>query len=226
MKLNYINTSIAPVITIGLLTACVGGDESDSSESDRPLHYWEECEPSKRTIRSMPESSIEKIGTDSDGELYLAAGETLFLDERAYNFTNIYLESDSIIKVSEVAKNGLGKIQINSLGSCEFYGDIKLENYRGMLEISCFNIVVGGEISTPVGSMNISVSDEPEVVVVESGALIIGSEGAGFIASGTLVVGSVGIDSSGPVNVGIDSINIISSPADSGSITSNLCLVQ
>jgi len=186
---------LAIILSLGLMTGCL----EDSSHSENSRANNEETCPTTNLI-SQRTSTTRHFGDGSDGEFYLAEDETFLLDEETYNFSNVYTELDSILAASNQAKDGTGKIVINSVGNCEFFGNIILADYNGTLEINCYStlnlwgtINLGGTVVASTGSISL---ENSEVIAGEefefgSDSIIFSDISSAVISSGELTFSGV-----------------------------------
>ncbi|MBL4796797.1 MAG: hypothetical protein JKY50_05255 [Oleispira sp.] len=150
MELSSICKIFTSIILIGSVIAC----KEDNDKSNVSLDIQEgtqkeviapseaqdeipECPEFGPSIQAMSINGVQEFNDGSDGDFYLATGETFTLEERIYNFNNIYLENNSNVEISEQANKDTAVIKINALGSCEFYGNLNFEGYEGTVEIRC-----------------------------------------------------------------------------------------
>ncbi|MFT7559480.1 MAG: hypothetical protein ACI93R_001391 [Flavobacteriales bacterium] len=164
-----------PVIfALGIISGCSG----DSNNANKAQSEDDEICQVIKSAAPKTSSTIDYFGDGSDGELYLGENEVFLLDERNYNFDNIYVEVNSILETSDQARDGVGKIVINSRGDCEFYGDFILEDYKGLLEINCYGTtIVASLISVPLGSVSFSHMGEIDTTdtSTQENSVVIGS---------------------------------------------------
>jgi len=152
---------------IGSLIACKE-DNKESTSSHVPAEEISACQASVASIQAVPKEEVstraisanssQDFGEDSAADFYLASGEVGFLEDREYNFNNIYLESNSIINISEQANTDSAFIKIHALGSCDLNGVFNLDGYKGTLELRCdgqFN--TGGTINVSNSSVSSSI---------------------------------------------------------------------
>lgn len=196
MKFLAVKRLFTSVIVLTLILACSEKDEETSDESLT-------CKPLDSAVQKKFEFEDPDFGDGTDGELYLASGETLFLEERVYNFNNVYLEVDATLEASDLVTNESGTIRINALGGCEFFGNIKLQHYNGVLEINCYShISLGGVVDVPNGEVSITTSSETltsadDLTALEAGSTIGGSISIDdeFVITGTsTIIGGGSID--------------------------------
>ncbi len=136
-----------------VLSACSGGNENsdedldlddistiDSSLSDSETEFCNGNLPVQN--KSNFTVSSNTFGDGSDGEILITNGETFVIDQTQYNFSNFYAEADSLLLISNNLANSAETIEINSLGICNFLGDIDFSNFDGDIKIHC-----GGEMN-------------------------------------------------------------------------------
>ncbi len=139
------------------MTGCLD-DNSHSTNSQ--ANNDENCPTTSLISQRTSTSTTLDFGDGSDGEFYLAEDEVFLLDEKTYNFSNVYTELDSILTASDQAKGGTEKIVINSVGNCDFFGNIILTDYNGTFEINCNGTInLGGTITASTGSINLENSE-------------------------------------------------------------------
>jgi len=171
MDINLINNASPShkftllLIVLFLLSAC---SEENSNEPEVLQSENLSCltesniiidDSSDEISNVVSSEEISYFGDGMDGEFYLASGEVFNLEEKSYNYSNVYLEADSILSATDQVKEGVDSIQINSVGSCNILGDINLVGYRGTLIINCYSqINLGGAVNVPNGSLSIITS--------------------------------------------------------------------
>lgn len=159
MELSSISKFFTSIILIGSVIACKEDSDQSNASSDiqeeaqkeviappEPQNEILECSEAAPSIQVMSIASTPDV-SGSDGDYYLASGEVAVLEDREYNFNNIYLESNSTINISEQAKTDSAFIKINALGSCDLNGLVNIIDFKGTLQIHCdgqFNS--GGEL--------------------------------------------------------------------------------
>jgi len=149
------------VVVVAVLIGACGGDSGKEQRAGTiDLGGIDICgNPISVPVGSEREAAGD-FGDGSDGELYLAFGEELALEEKTYNFTNVNLDQGSVLTIVGASSEGTGEIRINSLGVCNLLGDINLPDYLGALSLNCYSsIVVQGSINLSNGSLSLATYD-------------------------------------------------------------------
>ena len=204
---------------IGSVIACKeDNDKSNVSLDIQEVHHKEVIAPSEAqneipvcpelgsSIQAMSVNSVQQFDDGSDSDFYLASGEVSFLEDREYNFNNIYLETNSTIKISEQANTDSAFIKIHALGSCDLNGEVNIEGYKGTLEIRCdgqFN--PGGVLRVSGSSVELSSNG---IVVTKTEAHSGEDDGAG---SGTIISNGDDLDGDGLIDSGFPTIVVVDS---------------
>ncbi len=201
MELSSIYKLCTSIILVGSVIGC--SEDNDESTSS---HVSEEevsaCQTSATSIQSVSNEEVstrvisannsQDFNEGSDGDFYLASGEVSFLEDREYNFNNIYLESNSTLSISEQANTDSAFIKIYAQGSCDFNGEFNIEDYKGTLEVRC-----DGQFNSG-GTLRISGSS---VELRSSGILVTkteaNSEEEGSAGSGVVISNGDGLDGVG-----------------------------
>jgi hypothetical protein len=234
MELSSICKFFTSIILIGSVIACKEDNDKSNVSPDiqeeaqkeviappESQNELPECPELTASSQRMSVNSVQEFNNGSDGDFYLASGEVGFLEDREYNFNNIYLESNSTIKISEQANTDSAFIKIHALGSCDFYGNLNFEGYEGTVEIRCDGQMTFGAALTSGYT----------ITLVGTGAIVIGkseddSGGYSDGGSGTIISNGDDLDGDGLIDsgfpetvvfIGLDDyefpdINIIESP--------------
>ncbi len=153
MRNSYLKYIILPILYFSLIVGC--SDESkDSADTDSLFVAPIQClEPEaiateKRQIKTLD------YGDGTEGELYLSKDQQFLLEAKAYSFLNIYAEEGSELSLTNIATSQDSVIELNSIGSCDFHGDIILPEYTGTLIINCYSqINLSGNIDLSKGKL-------------------------------------------------------------------------
>ncbi len=172
------------ILSLGLMTGCL---DDNSHSTNTQANNDENCPTTNLISQRTLTPTTLYYGDASDGEFYLAADDIFPLDEQIYNFSNVYTEPGSTLTVSDGARGGTEKIVINSVGNCDFFGDIMLADYNGTLEINCYSTINFSIGSISLGATELTATDASSVVV-NSSELIIGEVSVDFVPSFELIV--------------------------------------
>jgi len=193
MVRSKISWNIFALLAILIFPSCAKNNslQVDINEADNS-NIKDECGLNKPSVSRNTEDSLANIGDGSDGNLYLASGEIMLLENMDYNFSDIKLDKGSTLTTSEYIGGELSTIHIRSTGSCDFLGDIALDNYQGNLYLICSNdINFGGDVI--IGG-SLSVNSVGEIVLENSNGNL--NEGASITVGGSLSISSSSITNS------------------------------
>lgn len=220
MELSSICKVFTSIMLIGSLIACKE-DNKESTSSHVPAEEISACQASLASIQAVPNDELptrtisanspQNFGENSAADFYLASGEVGFLEDREYNFNNIYLESNSIINISEQANTNSAFIKIHALGSCDLNGVFNIEGYKGTLEIRCdgqFN--TGGVINVSSSSVSSSIIElrSNGILITKLETLSGEDNDAG---SGVIISNGDDLDGDGLIDTGLPTIVIVDS---------------
>lgn len=152
MKTSSIKSLSLNILSVLLIVGC-SDDQKDKESTDALISDSSGCSGAKTTAIRVSQSIDEDFGDGSDGELYLGFDQQLLLEDKVYNFTNIYTEEGSYVNLAEITTNQDSIITINALGNCELHGDIILPGYTGTLSISCNSLDGSGSIDISEGAV-------------------------------------------------------------------------
>ncbi len=217
------------ILSLGLMTGCL---DDNSHSTNTQANNDENCPTTNLISQRTLTPTTLYFGDASDGEFYLAEGDVFLLDEQVYNFSNAYTEPGSTLTISDEARDGTGKIVINSVGNCDFFGDIMLADYNGELEINCFGtfnlggfIYIGSAINTSTGSINLENSEliAGEEFEFGSDAIISTDLSSVVINSGELTISGVSAADVPTLELGETSIT---NPPTFGVVTTDPCAFE
>lgn len=146
------------------LSGCNGESKEESELGSMDFGLAETCSEGKIIHSKIETSPPAGFGSGVDGEFYLSYGETFYLEEGEYNFTNVNLDSGSLLGVANGSIDGTGIIQINSLGICNIFGDIDISGYSGGIALNCYSgITIGGVLTHPDGDLTLTTADTIDI---------------------------------------------------------------
>jgi hypothetical protein len=217
MELSSVYKIFTSTILIGSVIACKEDNDKSNVSPDiqeeaqkeviappESQNELPECPELTASSQRMSVNSVQEFNNGSDGDFYLATDETFILEERIYNFNNIYLENNSNVEISEQANKDTAVIKINALGSCDFYGNLNFEGYEGAVEIRCDGQMAFGAALTSGYT----------ITLVGTGAIVIGKseddsgEESDAGGSATISNGDDLIDFEPPPIVTVDFVNV------------------
>lgn len=161
------------VLAIGVLLGCSGQDKKEGLAEPSGSEPGENCLAKTHSISAAEVSLNYNYGDGSDGEFYLRHGEIFYLEEKTYNFTNVNLEEGSLLTIASGWIDGTGIIQINSLGICNFWGNIEASGYGGKITINCSgDSSLAAVVSHPDGNVTLSTGDTAQRDGAEGNSVI------------------------------------------------------
>ncbi len=204
------------VVLTGLLFGCGDQSKKNTEEEASELSLSADCGDTTTTSSRNRTTTTEDFGDGSDGEFYLAHGDLFQLQERTYNFTNVNLDQGSLLTIASELSGSSGTIRINSLGVCNFLGDVELSGYRGSFFLNCNSSLTVGATFHVGGNLILSTSEAAliseesttnisEVTLSSAGSIDI--SGAELLTLSTNVIG-------GEVTYSLDANLVEISPVD------------
>ncbi|NRB40012.1 MAG: hypothetical protein HRU20_16345 [Pseudomonadales bacterium] len=177
------------IVSTLLLIAC-----SDDRDSNSAKDQAAECTENNTLNRKVIRSTVSGFGDGTDGEFYLDVGEEFLLEEKIYNFTNVYTNKGSSIRLKNTSQNKDAIIEINSVGNCEFLGDIILPQFLGTLRLKCYSVIsFNGNIDVSNGDLEI---ETPSIVIITPDELT--KVYRGSTISNSVVIGEISTFSVSP----------------------------
>ena len=147
MKSSYFKYLILPILNVSLIVGC-SHESKDSADT--------ECLETKAIATEKRQTKTIDYGDGTEGQLYLSTGQKFLLEAKTYNFMNIYAEEGSELSLANIATDQNFVIELNSIGSCDFHGDIILPDYTGTLIINCYSqMSLSGNIELSSGSLTL-----------------------------------------------------------------------
>ncbi len=153
MKTSYFKSVILQIISFSLIMGC--SDETENSTDSEPsLLAPSPCLESEAiTVKNHQLKTIE-YDDNPQGQLYLSADQEFILEDKTYNFLSIYTEENSKIHLAASATSKDSIIELNSIGSCDFHGDIILSEFTGTLILNCYSqLNLSGTIELSSGNL-------------------------------------------------------------------------
>lgn len=153
MNATYFKNIVLYILTYSIISGCADESGKNSGTESLVIVPTQCLEPQVESVKKL-QANIADYSKELEEQLYLATDQNFLLEDKIYNFLSIYVEEGSKLSLAEIATNQDSIIELNSIGSCDFHGNIALPDYSGTLIISCYGqINLSGNIDLSKGSL-------------------------------------------------------------------------